>query len=70
MNTAYKYFMLGILQKLNDCLELQYRIPMNMLSKMYAEGTEELMIQAEPIVDIRDDLMQMIKELERMNTDE
>lgn len=65
VNTAYKYIVLGVLQKLNDCLELQYRIPMNAVSAAYADGVVELMIEAEAVVDIRDDLMQMISELER-----
>lgn len=27
MNTAYKYIVLGVLQKLNDCLELYNSLP-------------------------------------------
>lgn len=65
MNTAYKYIVLGVLQKLNECLELQYRIPMNTVSNAYADGVDKLMVEAEAVVDIRDDLMQMIEELER-----
>lgn len=65
MNTAYKYIVLGVLQKLNDCLELQYRIPMNTVSAIYADDVVELMVKAEAVVDIRDDLMQMISELEK-----
>ena len=65
MNTAYKYIVLGVLQKLNDRLELQYRIPMKTVSNAYADGVVKLMVEAEAVVDIRDDLMRMISELER-----
>lgn len=65
MNTAYKYIVLGVLQKLNDCLDSQCRIPMKTVSNAYADGVDKLMVDAEAVVDIRDDLMQMISELER-----
>lgn len=69
MNIAYKYIVLGVLQKLNDCLRLQCRVPVNAISQANDDGVYIPMVEAEAVVDIRDDLMQMLSELEKCGVD-